>query len=180
MSLGAAGLGDKSAQLIIGLDQFELGVTPPTVLTVGDSPVIAALRFNATAESASVFAQMPSNWNRSVDVEIILAIQLASASSDGNMLDLLLDYVVPRRNATGEGVAKASTHLTPSLTTTTAGGLAGGDAYELRVTLLRADATNPYATGDISGIGFDLRMANVLEVVDFDLLSACISYESLR
>lgn len=167
-------------QLIVPISDFRMGVSSPTEVVLGSSPGIPALLFDNPPELASTFAQMPTNWDRSVDVDLVLAIQLVNGQLDGDALDMTVDYVVPRQNDTGNGVTKTSTQLLPSLVVSTASGLAAGDAYELRATFNRNDASNPFTSVNALGFGFELHLTNLIEVGAFHLLSTCFSYEALR
>jgi hypothetical protein len=157
-----------------------MGATAPTEVTIGTTPSVPALLFDATAELVSSFAQMPTNWDRTLDVDLVLAIELVNAQSNGEVLDITIDYVVSIQNSTGEGVAKASTQLLPTLTVTTANGLAAGDAYEVRATFDNADATNPFTSADAVGFGIEIHLTNVTDVAAFHLLSTCFSYTAVH
>ena len=167
-------------QLIVPITQFRMGGTAPTEVTIGTTPAVPALLFNAQNELVSTFVQMPINWDRTVDVDMVFAVQLSAAETDADTLDLTIDYVVSIQNSTGDGVAKASTQLTPSLIVTTANGLADGDAYEVRATAASADATNPFTSSNAVGFGLEFHLTNVLEVGEFHFMSLCMAYTALH
>ncbi len=167
-------------QLIVALAELGMGPTAPTEVDVGTTPQVEGLLFNAVGETVSMFVQMPTNWDRTVDVELVLAIELADAEVNGDVLDLVIDYVVPIRNSSGNGIAKTSTQITPTLTVTTANGLVAGDAYEVRATFASGDATNPFTDANAVGFGIDPHLGNLIGVGAFHLFSACIVYEALR
>lgn len=166
-------------QLIFNIDQFRKGVTAPTDVTIGTTPTIPALRFAATNELVSLFVLMPINWDRTVDVQLLLTWSLAAGQINGDVLNITLDYVAPDELTTGAGAAKASTQVTGSITVTTGNGLAAGDIYQLIITLPRADATNPY-TGTEIGFGLEFHLTNVTGVASADLLSGCFTFEALH
>ena len=167
-------------QLIVPITQFRMGATAPTAVTIGSTPTVPAFLFNATNELLSTFVQMPVNWDRTIDIDMVFAVQLSTSETDLDTLDLTIDYVVSIQNSTGEGVAKASTQLTPSLIVTTAAGLADGDAYEIRATAASADASNPFSSANAVGFGIEFHLTDVLEVAEFHFMSLCMAYTALH
>lgn len=165
--------------IVIESNQFRLGVTAPTQETIGTTPTIDVLRFDAVGELASTFVMMPLDWDRSANVNVLLVCSLVNVELNADSLDWTLDYTVPIQLSTGSGVAKASTQVTFSQTVTTGNGLAIGDIYVPSVTLSAADATNPFTSSNAVGFALEIHLTNVVGVGAIHLLSACVGYESL-
>lgn len=163
-------------QLVIGVNNFRRGATAPTETTIGTTPTVPALLFAATNELLSVGTLMPFNWDRTVDVDLVLVWALAAAQVNGDTLDVTVDYVVPLYNTGGAGPAKASTQVTGQVTAIT-GELAIGDPYQMVIPLNRADATNPYTSDDTIGFAFEFHLTNIAGVASANFLGACINYE---
>ena len=80
-------------QQIIGVDNFRVGGTAPTSVTIGTTPATPALLFDATAEIASYGLLMPVDWdngnfNLVMDWAISDTAVVASAT-----LDVTVDYI---------------------------------------------------------------------------------------
>lgn len=165
--------------IIVNGDQFRKGSTAPTDVTIGTTPTIDALLFDATNELASTFVMMPLDWDRSKDVNLFLVCSLAANETDSDSLDWTLDYTVPIQLSTGNGVARTSTQLTTTQTLTTANGLATGDIYVSSFTLASADATNPFSDADALGFALEIHLTNVATVAAIHLIAGCIGYEAL-
>jgi hypothetical protein len=159
-------------------DQFRKGATAPTDVTIGTTPTIQALRFDATNELASVYASLPADVDRSQDIILRLQVALIGAETNGETLDVTCNYVAVLENSTGDGPAKASTGATGQVTVTTANGLAAGDVYTMDITFAAGDATNPLANA--IGLGIEINLTNVTGVIGMDLLDADLVYEALR
>lgn len=162
-------------QLVIGVNNFRKGATAPADSTIGTTPTVPALLFSATNELLSIGSLMPLNWDRTVDVDLILVWALAAVQLNLDTLDVTVDYVVPLYNTGGAGPAKASTQVTGQVTAVT-GELAIGDPYAMTIPLNRADATNPYTSADTVGFAFELHLTNVTGVASANFLGACINY----
>lgn len=162
-------------QIIIPINNFRRGVTAPSNEVIGVSPAIPVLRFSNTNEIASFFVFMPLDWNQK-DIKLILIFALVNAQINGDTLDMACDYVGTLTNATGKGVTKTSTALAGQVVCTTGGGLAIGDTYTLEFILPASDVNNPLVVA--VGVGFEIRMANLLEISAMDLLSGCLVYEA--
>lgn len=165
-------------QIILTGDQFRNGVTAPTAETVGTTPTIPVLRFDAIAELVSIFEAMPFNWDKTVDVQLVLIWSLVNAQSNGETLDVTMDYTAPQDNATGEGIAKTSTQVTGQVTVTTANGLAVGDLYTMTINLDRNDGDNPFSSADFMAMEFHLT--NLTGVAAAHLVSGCINWRALH
>lgn len=162
-------------QIIIPINNFRRGVTAPSNEAIGVSPTVPVLRFSNINELASFFVFMPVDWNHE-DVKLVLMFALVNAQINGDTLDMACDYVATLADATGEGVTKASTTVAGQTICTTGGGLVIGDTYTLEFTLPSSDGNNPLVVA--VGVGFEIRMSNILEVAAMDLLSGCLTYEA--
>jgi hypothetical protein len=167
-----------SEQIIITGEQFRQGVTAPSDVTIGTTPTVDALQFNATNQLVSTFFVLPFNMDRTVDPELVLVWSLAATETNADELSITLDYTAPIDLSTGSGVAKASTQLTNNLPVTTANGLAIGDIYSQTFTFAAADATNPLANA--IGLAIEFHLTNLTGVGIIDLLGACLGYERLH
>ena len=165
-----------SEQIVLGINNFRKGVTAPADGTLGTTPTTPTILFASTLERLTVGVLMPFNWDRSVDVDLVLLWSLAVAETNADTLDVTVDYVVPIENSTGNGPNKASTQVTGQITATTGNGLAIGDVYAMTISLNRNDATNPYASTGI-GFVFELGLTNTTGVASAHFLAACIAYE---
>ena len=168
----------RSAQ--IRGSQLRKGTTAPTDATIGTTPTIGVLLFDATAELGSAFLQMPSDWDRTQDCTLELICALVNVQTNADSLDWTLDYTVPIALTTASGVGKASTNLTASTVVTTANGLAVGDVYRTSFTLASADATNPFTDSNALGFALEIHLTNITEVIAIHLLEAMISYEATQ
>jgi hypothetical protein len=157
-------------------DQFRNGATAPTAVTIGTTPTIQALRFDATNELVSLYNSLPDNMDKTVDLIIRLTFSLVNVQVNGDTCDWTCDYTAPT-TTTGEGIGKTSTQITGSFTAVT-GRLAVGDMYTLDLTFAAADATNPLTNA--LGLAFELHLTNVTGVAAIDLVDGDFIYEALR
>ena len=158
-------------------NQFRSGATAPTDVTIGTTPTVPALHFDATNELVSVYASLPVNMDRTKDLIARLQFSLSATETDADTLDFTCDYTAVLGNSTGDGVARTSTQVTGQVTVTTANGLAIGDLYTMDITFPFADATNPLASA--IAIAFEMHLTNVTEVGEIDLLDGDLIYEAL-
>jgi hypothetical protein len=163
-------------QVIITLDDFRKGATSPTDVTIGTTPTIPGLHFDATAELLSIFFPFPLQMDTTIDPQLILIWALSAAETDLDTLDVTLDYTAPVPGTTGSGIGKTSTQLTETVTVTTAAGLAIGDFYAMTFTFDAADATNPLANA--VGIAAEFHLTNITGVAEIDLVTACFNFEA--
>lgn len=165
--------------VILTIDDFRKGATGPTDDTVGNTPTIPTLQFNATGELCSAHVIMPADWDKSKDCTFDLVFSLRETETNDDVLSLTVDYTAIKKNTTGAGITKTSTQLTPTVTVTTANGLAVGDVYVITATLSAADGSNGFSAGDATaGFGFEFHLTNTTGVADVDLISGCINYEA--
>lgn len=169
-----------SEQVVLTLNDFRKGSTSPTDSTLGTTPTVPTLLFSATGELLTLATMMPFNFDRGVDIQLILVWSLAAAETNGDTLDVTLDYTVGIVGVTGSGPDKASTQVTGQVTVTTAEGLAVGDIYTMSINLPRADATNPYTDPDAGAFSMEMHLTNVTGVSSAHLIGACIAYERLH
>ena len=157
-------------------DQFRKGATAPTDVTIGTTPTIPALLFNATNELASLYHSLPADADLTQDIILRLQFSLSSIEVNLDTCDFTCDYTAVTL-VTAEGIAKASTSVTGQFTAVT-GRLAVGDLYEMDITFTAGDATNPLATA--IGIAFEIHMTNVTGVADIHLIDGDFIYTALR
>ena len=166
--------------VILTVDDFRKGVTAPTDTTIGATPVIGALQHNATNELTSCHVVMPADWDKTVNATLDMVCSLRATEDNNDVLSCTIDYVSIKKNTTGAGVAKTSTQLTPTVTVTTANGLAVGDIYVMSATLSESDSNNGFDSGDDTiGFCFEFHLTNTTGVGDIDLVSGCINYGAL-
>lgn len=157
-------------------DQFRKGATAPTDVTIGTTPTIPALLFDATNELASLYHSLPVDVDLTQDVILRLQFSLSSIEVNLDTCDFTCDYTAPTL-VTANGIAKASTSVTGQFTAVT-GRLAVGDMYTMDITFTAGDATNPLATA--IGIAFEIHLTNVTGVADIHLVDGDFIYTALR
>ena len=158
-------------------DQWRKGATAPTDVTIGTTPTIQALRFDAANELASLYHSLPIDRDTTTDVILRIQWALIGAETNGETLDVTCNYTAVIENSTGSGPGKASTSITGQTTVTTANGLATGDVYTIDITFLAADATNPLANA--VGIAFEINLTNITGVIGMDGIDGDFIYEAL-
>jgi hypothetical protein len=156
--------------------QFRKGATAPTDVTIGTTPTVGALHFDATNELASLYHSYPNAIDTSQDIILRLQFSLSSIETNGDTCDFTCDYTAITL-AGGGGIAKTSTQVTGQFTAVT-GRLAVGDIYEMDITFPAGDATNPLPGSD--GIAFEIHLTNTTGVGDIDLLDGDFVYTALR
>lgn len=176
MTAAGAVLSDTllTEQLILGVNNFRKGVTAPADGTLGTTPTVPTILFALAAERLAAGALMPFNWDRSVDVDLILVWALAAVETNLDTLDVVVNYTVPTL-AGGAGPAKVSTQVTGQITAVT-GRLAIGDVYSMTIPLNRNDATNPYVSVGL-GFAFEFGLSNILQIGTAHFLGGCVAYE---
>jgi len=157
-------------------DQFRKGATAPTDVTIGTTPTVPALLFDATNELASLYHSLPVDTDLTQDIILRLQFSLAAAETNGDTCDFTCDYVAPTL-ATGGGIAKASTQVTGQFTAVT-GRLAAGDIYVMDITFTAGDATNPLAAA--VGLAFEIHLTNTTGVAAIHLIDGDLIYTALR
>lgn len=163
--------------VVLTIDDFRLGAMGPTNVTVGTTPTVAGLRFDAVGELLSVEVIMPRDWDRTGNAILHLNWALNEVESDGDSLDITVDYIVGRDFSTGSGPTKPSTQLLISRAVTTAEGLALNDLYSTEAVLDANDANNPFTDGSI--FIFEFHLTNVIGVSEAVFLGGCVHYEAL-
>ena len=147
-------------------EQFRKGATAPTDVTIGTTPTIPALLFDAIGELASIYHSIPVDIDPAADVILRMQFSLSSVQLNGDTCDFTCDYTAPTLVG-GAGIAKASTQVTGQFTAVT-GRLAIGDLYVMDITLPAGDATNPLAAA--IGVALEIHLTNVVGVGDIHLL----------
>ena len=154
------------------------GVTAPTESTIGTSPAVPALLFDAVAETGVVVTRFRPDMDLGADMTLRILFALVNGQIDTDQLDLTIDYTVFRTGG-GNGPDKASTQLLPTLQVTTANGLAVADVYSIAATIAFDDATNPLNAADAVGISIEVHLTNVTEVAAIHVLDGDLEYNAL-
>lgn len=152
------------------------GVTAPDEVTIGTTPTVRALPFDAIAELIGTTFQMPVDWDDGTDPVLVLKWSLSVGETDLDVASWSCDYTVSRENSTGNGPGRASSTALGTTTVTTANGLAAGDEYTTEITLPRGDATNPIAAGD--AVHPEIHLTNLTGVGACELTDAYVRYEA--
>ncbi len=161
-------------QFIIPAINLGKGVTSPTNNTRGTTPGVDVLTFANVLELARDEFTMPIDWDNGT-FDIIYEWALVAVQVNNDTLDVTTNYLAwEDEDSSGNSILKTFTALTSQVTVTTAKGLAIGDVYRMRDTVLAADANNPLA--NVNGFAFELHLTNVTGVASADLISVCISY----
>ncbi len=164
--------------IVLTVDDYRKGATGPSDATVGTTPTIPVLLFNATNELLSLHTVMPINWDKAQDTSIDFVWSLSSVEVNLDVLSITIDYVTIKKNTTGAGIAKTSTQLIPTVTMTTANGLAVGDIYTMSATLAAADGSNGFGAGDdVTGFCFEFHLTNLTGVADIHFVGGCVNYK---
>jgi hypothetical protein len=145
-------------------------------VTIGTTPTIPALLFDATNELASLYHSIPIDADLTQDIILRIQFSLAAVETNLDTCDFTCDYTAPTL-AGGAGIAKTSTQVTGQFTAVT-GRLAIGDIYEMDITFSAGDATNPLAAA--RGIAFELHLTNTVGVGAIHLLDGDFIYTALR
>ena len=161
--------------LYLGGSQFRKGATAPTDVTLGSSPTIQALHFDATNELVTADIVITPDYVQGTDLTLGLSIALSAGEINLDTLDLTIDYVAYEPG--DDMTALASTQLTPSMTVTTAEGLGAGTQYVFTATIDAADATNPIGAATV-GLVFEIHLTNTGGVGEFDLIDGRVAYSS--
>ena len=181
--MGAAGDVANDRDLVrrtsVAVGNFELGGTAPTSATLGTTPTVPGLLFDATAELVRISFDSPPQWDadNDGDIDLILNGWLNVAETNNDTWDMTMDYIAMTAGSVG-GPLKASTQITAQTTVTTANGLAQGDMYQMTFTLSAADATNPL-TSSVIQVVMEIHLSNTLQVGEIVLSSADINYKGL-
>ena len=150
------------------------GVTAPTDVTVGTTPSVPALLFDAVLELATTTLRIPIDWDSGTDPLLVIRWSLVNGQVNLDTADFTIDYTISTL-VTAEGPNKTHTQITASTDAVT-GRLAADDVYETTFTFDRADGNNPIAAGDLLHLEFHLT--NVAEVLAIHLLDAAFQYEA--
>lgn len=155
-------------------DQFRKGSIAPTDVTIGTTPTVPALLFDATNELASLYHSIPVDADLTQDIIFRLQFSLANVQLNGDTCDFTCDYTATTL-AGGGGIAKTSTQITGQFTAVT-GRLAVGDLYTMDMTIAFDDATNPLASA--IGIAFEIHLTNVTGVAAIHLIDGDFIYSA--
>lgn len=176
-SQGAAG---QLGHIPLRLADFHLGSTPPTANTVGTTPAIGALRFDATAETANIYIAMPPDWDKAQNCAFELHCALTTTEDDADAISWDYNYVAIQDRTTGQGATQTSTGSALGISVTTANGLATGDVYVLSKNLVRTNAQNGWSVGDATvAFQIEFHLTNLTGVAAIDLLGGRLTYTKL-
>jgi hypothetical protein len=162
--------------IILSTSDLGQGVTAPTEVSIGATPAVPALLFDAVAETANLNIALPFDADRSVNMQLILICALVNAETNGDTLDWTCDYVTNAQNTTGDGPDKTSSQITGSTTVTTGNGLAVADVYTVGLTFPAGDATNP-VNAAATILNAEIHLTNLTGVAAIHVLGACLAYE---
>lgn len=144
---------------------------PPTAVTVGTTPTIRGLLFDATNEKVGMSFQVPDGYSADTDLFVEVACYLNAAETANDTIDATLDLVslTPNNN---ELANKTSTQAT--ISHDIGANTAQYSLHTFRFTIDYDDATNPVAAGDMLECEFALSsVASVAGIIvrSFALLS---------
>ena len=142
-----------------------------------DTPVV---RLTADTQLLSLRITGAENWDTDQDVTLSIAVAINGNFSpvNGNTLFFDLDYIFVQSGlAATADLGKTATGINPSLTFTTAAGLAAETLYVASLTLDRNDVTNPYSGATGGGFSFRFNLNSTLGDADsIDVVAAAIRY----
>jgi hypothetical protein len=163
----------NTGQMIIDLSAFKIGATFPAPATIGSTPTVNVLLFTSVLQLVSGTTLFPDSLDRTRPIQFKLEFALSTTQTNGDVLDIAADYVAVGHGP-GNGYAKASTHITSSVTCTTAEGLGVADVYHVDFILQPDEATNPLL--DAESISFEFHMDNIDEVTEIYFAGASITF----
>jgi len=166
-------------QVVISLDDFRDGSTPPTASTVGITPTVPVKLFDATVETVSTNIAMPADWDETASINLVLVTALVSAQINGDVVDWTCDYIaVDQPSGRGNDLfTKTSSQATGSTTVTTTDGLAADTQYTTTINIPVADANNPLSADTVSLI-VEIHLTNLVDIARIHLIGARLEIES--
>lgn len=138
------------------------GTNPPTAVTVGTTPTIRGLLFDATNEKMSCAVVVPAGYSAAADCKLRVWGYLSAAETNSDTIDVAVQLLSLQPD-NGELATATSTQYTRSESIGTQSTQYA--LHKLDVTLTYNDATNPIAAGDILEIEFAL--SSVASVAGF-------------
>jgi len=170
----AAVVTDLKRTARFGVANFRKGGTAPTDATIGTTPTIPVLLFDATNELITLTFIVPSDMNARVDFTLDLHFALIQTETNGTTADGTIDYISLDSDQ-GQLYTKTSTQITASTTVTTAKGLATATGYIMSFTIDADDSNNPAALTNGEMI-FEFHLTNVTGVNAIHATGARINY----
>lgn len=146
------------------LEAWTLGSTPPTAATVGTTPAMPALLFDATGETVSIGVRVPAGYSGDADLKLRLHFALVSTETAGDDINVTLDLVCVDTDS-DEAVTQTSTQATVShdLGAT----VTQDTVHTVELTIDYDDANNPVAAGDFLVLEFHLTNTTTVASVHF-------------
>lgn len=136
---------------------------PPTAVTVGTTPTIRGLLFDATNEKMSIAVPVPAGYSADADLKLRVWCYLNAAETASDTIDAAIQ-VLSLQPDNGELATATSTQYTKSESIG-----AQNTQYALHkfdFTITYNDATNPVAAGDMLEIEFALSsIASVAGII---------------
>jgi len=153
-------VGDLAPHSIgIPLTEVAKGGTAPTKASLGTTPTVQGLLFDATDELYQIQFQVPDCWNEVSDITFDLYVVLYQAETAGDSIAFTADYVSVTAEA--DAVTKTSTNITT--TELVVASCAGeGCLYKVVLTLDYDDTDNPLAKEDV--VVAEIHRTNVTNV----------------
>lgn len=146
------------------LESWTLGSTPPTAATVGTTPAMPALLFDATGETVSRGVRVPAGYSGDADLTLRLQFALVTSETAGDDINITLDLVSVNTDS-DEAVTQTSTQATVShdLGAT----VTQDTVHTVDLTIDYDDANNPVAAGDWLVLEFHLTNTTTVSSVHF-------------
>lgn len=146
------------------MEAWTLGSTPPTAATVGTTPAMPALLFDATGETVSIGVRVPAGYSGDADLKLRLHFALVNTETAGDDINVTLDLVCVNTDS-DEAVTQTSTQATVShdLGAT----VTQDTVHTVELTIDYDDANNPVAAGDFLVLEFHLTNTTTVASVHF-------------
>lgn len=155
--------------LHVGLTEVRMGSTAPTKITVGTTPAVNGLLFDAVNEVYQVQFMVPDDWTGTDDITMDLFFALEGGETAGDSIAFTGDYVAGTVGT--DTVTKTSTQLLVT-ELVVAGCVAANCLYKVTFTLDYDDADNPLAVDDV--MVMDIHRTNITNVAGVILVSIAI------
>lgn len=152
----------------------------PADVVIGSTAIPAVLLTANTQLLSGRIIGVP-DWDRTEDVTVIVAVGLDAIEANNDTWDLDFDYIFAESGVAADAdLNKTITSLTPTLTVTTAEGLADETLYALTFTLDRNDANNPYVSASGGGFGFRLNQRIASSIGSMNLIAVAVQFPVLQ
>ena len=162
-------------EVTMSIEEFTVSGSPsPTIQTIGSTPTVHVYHFDNTNEQLQATWLLPENFDGTKDVTLHLLWSLVNSQTNGDTLDVTIDYVATTI-VSGTGFDKTSTQLTTSIIAVT-GRLAAEDLYDMTATIANGDATNPLTAAN--SIAFEFHLTNTTDVSEAHFAGSKLVYEA--